>query len=185
MYRDNLIHIFLVREGGLTFYGGIFGAILFAVPYIIYKKYSLPALFDVCTPAIALGYSIARIGCFLNGCCYGRVSPFSVFPLGVHFPSLDGWRFPTQIYSAGYSLLILFLLLKLERRKIFQGELFFDYLWLYAIARFLIEYLREEPFSVFGIMTAAQFACLLILVISLILREILKKHAVQRTQNRS
>ena len=86
IYRDNLIHIFLIREGGLTFYGGIFGAIFLAIPYIIYKKYSLPALFDICTPAIALGYSIARIGCFLNGCCYGRVCSYTHFPLGVHFP---------------------------------------------------------------------------------------------------
>ena len=184
IYKDNLIHIFLVREGGLTFYGGIFGAILLAIPYINYKKYSLPALFDICTPAIALGYSIARIGCFLNGCCYGRVSSYAEFPLGVHFPSLEGWRYPTQIYSIGYSLVILFILLKLEKRKIFRGELFLDYLWLYAIARYLIEYLREEPFSVFGIMTTAQFACLFIILFALIVREILKKYAAQRSQDR-
>ena len=77
IYRDNLIHIFLIREGGLTYYGGVLGALLLATPYIIYKKYSLPALFDICTPAIALGYSIARIGCFLNGCCYGRICPYT------------------------------------------------------------------------------------------------------------
>lgn len=185
MYKDNLVHIFLVREGGLTFYGGIFGAILLAIPYILHKKYSLPALFDICTPAIALGYSIARIGCFLNGCCYGRISPYSFFPLGVKFPALDGLRYPTQIYSSLYSLIIFYILLKLEKHKIFRGELFLDYLWLYAIARFLIEYLREEPFSVFGIFTLAQFACLIIIPIALILREILKKYAVQRFHNRT
>ncbi len=183
MYKDNLIHIFLVREGGLTFYGGLLGAILLAIPYILYKKYSLPALFDVCTPAIALGYSIARIGCFLNGCCYGRVCSFSTFPLAVHFPSLEGWRYPTQLYSSAYSFIILFILLKLEKRKVFRGELFLDYLWLYGIARYLIEFVREEPFSVFGIMTPAQFACVFIILFALIVREILKRYALRRSQS--
>jgi len=185
IYRDNLIHIFLIREGGLTYYGGVLGALLLATPYIIYKKYSLPALFDICTPAIALGYSIARIGCFLNGCCYGRVCPYTTFPLGVHFPSLEGWRYPTQIYAVGYSLLIFFLLLKMEKKKVFLGELFFDYLWMYGIARFLIEYLREEPFSMWGIMTVAQFACILIIPTTLFLQEILRRHAIQKSQRHS
>ncbi|MCX6089721.1 MAG: prolipoprotein diacylglyceryl transferase [Candidatus Atribacteria bacterium] len=179
LYKDHLIEILMVREGGLTFYGGMLGAILLAVPYMVKKKYSLPALFDVCTPPIALGYAIARIGCYLNGCCYGRVSSFTTFPLGVQFPFLTGYRFPTQLYSLVYSLVILFILLRLEKHQVFRGELFLNYLWLYGIARFLIEYLREEPFSIFGILTSAQFACLIIIMVTLMLREILKRQHVR------
>ena len=175
-YRENLAHIFLVREGGLTFYGGIAGALLLVIPYVHYKKYSLPVFFDIFSPPIALGYAIARIGCFLNGCCYGRVCPFTSFPLAVKFPYLSGFRYPTQLYSAGYSLIILFALLHLEKNKAFTGELFLDYLWLYGIARFLIEYLRDEPFSVGGIFTLGQVACLSIVAFSLILREVIKRY---------
>ena len=175
-YRGNLAHIFLVREGGLTFYGGIAGALLLIIPYVHYKKYSLPAFFDLFSPPIALGYAIARVGCFLNGCCYGRVCPFTSFPLAVKFPYLSGFRYPTQLYSIAYSLVILFILLRLEKNKAFAGELFLDYLWLYGIARFLIEYLRDEPFSVGGIFTLGQTACLLIIISSLTLREVIKRY---------
>lgn len=173
-YRSNLVSVFSFREGGLTFYGGIGGALLLVVVYTVVKKQSLPLLLDVFTPPIALGYAIARVGCFLNGCCYGRVSPFSSWPLAVHFPHLSGMRYPTQNYSSLYSLVILYLLLRMERKKSFEGELFLDYLWLYGISRFLVEYLRDEPFVVGGIFTIGQFACLWIIIGALSLRAIIK-----------
>ncbi len=165
-----------MREGGLTFYGGVAGALLLVIPYVHYKKYSLLTFFDLFSPPLALGYAIARVGCFLNGCCYGRACPFSSFPLAVQFPHLSGFRYPTQLYSVGYSLVILFILLRLEKNKSFSGELFLDYLWLYGIARFLIEYLRDEPFSIGGIFTLGQVACLLIVISSLTLREVIKRY---------
>lgn len=173
-YRSNPISIFSLREGGLTFYGGIGGALLLVVIYTMVKKQSLPTLLDVFTPPIALGYAIARVGCFLNGCCYGRVSPFSFWPLAVEFPHLSGMRYPTQNYSSFYSLIILYLLLRMEPKKSFAGELFLDYLWLYGIARFLVEYLRDEPFVIGGILTIGQFACLWIIGGALFLRTIIK-----------
>jgi prolipoprotein diacylglyceryltransferase len=66
--------------------------------------------------------------------------------------------------------------LRLEKNKSFSGELFLDYLWLYGIARFLIEYLRDEPFSKGGIFTLGQVACLLIVISSLTLREVIKSY---------
>lgn len=180
-YAQNLGKIFAVREGGLTFYGGVGGALLLAVPYILRRKYSLAAFFDLFSPPIALGYAIARIGCFLNGCCYGRVCSFSFFPLGVKFPHLYGFRYPTQIYSLGYSLAIFFLLLWLSRRPHFPGALFFDYLWLYGVARFFIEYLREEPFTIGGFLTVGQLACLLVITVALLLKILWKERYEART----
>lgn len=174
-YRRYPLHILSFREGGLTFYGGVLGAIILTVPYLHLKRYKLAAFFDLFTPPLALGYAIARIGCFLNGCCYGRVSPFPFFPLGVHFPHLEGFRYPTQVYATGYSLLILFILLRIERTRRFQGELFLDYLGLYGIARFFIEYLRDEPFTVLGIFTLGQVACLGIVLLALVLKGVLRK----------
>lgn len=174
-YRYYPSRILSLREGGLTFYGGVLGAIALTVPYIRLKRYPLAAFFDLFAPPLALGYAIARIGCFLNGCCYGRVSPFSFFPLGVRFPYLEGFRYPTQIYATGYSLLIFFILLRLEKTRHFRGELFLDYLALYGAARFLIEYLRDEPFTLSGVFTLAQAACLGIILLALFLKGVLKK----------
>lgn len=180
-YRRYPLHILSFREGGLTFYGGVLGAILLAVPYLHLKRYKLAVFFDLFAPPLALGYAIARIGCFLNGCCYGRVSPFSVFPLGVKFPHLEGFRYPTQIYAIGYSLIIFFILLRIEKSRWFKGELFLDYLVLYGIARFLIEYLRDEPFAVLGVFTLGQAACLGIILFALVLKGVLRKRVQSST----
>ncbi|MGC8778539.1 MAG: prolipoprotein diacylglyceryl transferase [Candidatus Caldatribacteriaceae bacterium] len=179
-YRENLWKILAVREGGLTFYGGIAGALLLAVPYILRRKYRLAAFFDLFSPPLALGYAIARVGCFLNGCCYGRVSTYSFFPLGVKFPHLSGFRYPTQIYSLVYSLVIFFILLRLSQRSHFPGELFLDYLWLYGLARFFMEYWREEPFTVGGFLTVGQLACVLIIALALFLKGILRERHAAR-----
>jgi len=174
-YRENLWQAFAIREGGLTFYGGIAGAILMAVPYIIRRKYPLPRFFDLFAPPLALGYAIARVGCFLNGCCYGRVCVYSSFPLGVKFPHLYGFRYPTQIYSLGYSLIICAILLSLERTRRFPGELFLDYLWLYGVARFFMEYFRDEAFVVGGFLTLGQLACVLLIAFVLIVKNMLRR----------
>lgn len=174
-FQHNLSQIFLVREGGLTFYGGVIGAVVFALPYILIKKYPIAAIFDICTPPIALGYAIARFGCFLNGCCYGRACTTCPSWFTVNFPGLSFPRFPTQLISIGYSLAILGILLVIEKHKQFSGELFLDFLWLYGIARFGIEYFREEPYAVWGIFTIGQFACLLIIAGAFILREMIRR----------
>lgn len=176
-YRHYPSHILSFREGGLTFYGGVVGAIALTVPYLRFKRYNIAAFFDLFAPPLALGYAIARVGCFLNGCCYGRLSPFTFFPLGVRFPHLEGVRYPTQVYAIGYSLLILLVLLRIEKSRKFQGELFLDYLVFYGIARFLIEYLRDEPFAVLGVFTLGQAACLAIICSSLALKGVLRRRA--------
>lgn len=174
-YRHYPLHILSFREGGLTFYGGVVGAIVLTVPYLYHRRYKLAAFFDLFAPPLALGYAIARVGCFLNGCCYGRISPFSFFPLGVKFPDLEGFRYPTQVYAIGYSLVIFLILLRIEGTRRFQGELFLDYLVLYGVARFLIEYLRDEPFSVLGFLTLGQAACLGIILFALVLKGVLRR----------
>ncbi|WP_369019332.1 prolipoprotein diacylglyceryl transferase [Thermatribacter velox] len=184
LYKNNFWHIFNIREGGLTFLGGLIGGLLLVLPYLYLKKQSLLKLFDIFSPPLALGYAIARIGCFLNGCCYGRVCTFNSFPLGVHFPNLSGFRYPTQIYSSLYSLIILFVLLRLERKKPFEGALFFDYLWLYGVARFLIEYWRDEPFAIAGLFTEAQLASIFLIIAGLFLKRVIKSY-VSRKPSRS
>ena len=80
---DNFINIINIRSGGLTFYGGFILASPIVLGYLIYKKVPARLAMDIVAPCLTLGLAVGRIGCFLNGCCYG--APTSV-PWGVQFP---------------------------------------------------------------------------------------------------
>jgi len=162
------------REGGLSYFGGLLGGILAGLIYT--RRTHLPfwLLGDVFAPGIALGYAITRVGCFLNGCCYG--TPTSL-PWGVVFPGITTLpSHPTQLYSAAGSLLLTGLLLWLHPRLKAQGQLFAAYLMLYGVLRGIVEIFRlgvsaEE--LVLGrhhlLLTQAQFVCVLLLVFGALL----------------
>lgn len=142
-YLSHPLHILMFQEGGLAFYGAFILGFLAAVLYL--RKAGIPVLafLDLVSPAVALGYSVARMGCFLNGCCYGKPTEL---PWGVVFPVVDGLRrHPTQIYSLLAALLIFGILLWKTRRGIrFQGQIFSLFLILYGLLRAGIELLREN-----------------------------------------
>ena len=102
--------IFMIQHGGLVFYGGLIGAALGGILYARIKKLPLWKLSDVLAPSIALGYVFGRIGCFLNGCCYGKACSL---PWAVRFPADNPNHpptfpvHPTQIYDALLSLALL------------------------------------------------------------------------------
>lgn len=139
--------LFIWREGGLTFHGGLLGGTLAAALLARRRRVSFWSLADMAAPALALGYAIARIGCLLNGCCYG--APTSL-PWGMRFPVFPDAGIttqpshPTQIYSSLGSLLILFILLKARAHLPARGQLFCLYLALYSIMRGAIEVLRRD-----------------------------------------
>jgi phosphatidylglycerol---prolipoprotein diacylglyceryl transferase len=153
---------------GLSFHGGLVGAILAVVFYTRRKGIRFLAMADVMSPGLALGYGIARIGCFLNGCCYGM--PTSL-PWGVRFhvdafsTELTPPSHPTQIYAMLASLAILGLLTMVQRRQRFVGQVFFSYLAMYAVYRFLIEFLRKGVTAdvLFLGLTEAQIVSLIML----------------------
>jgi len=127
-------------------------------------------------PYVALGQAIARVGCLLNGCCYGRLilaatsSPGLIFPSGSiagnQFPGQI--LFPTQFYSSLANIGIFLILLTWSKFKKKNGEIFAGYLLLYSIKRFLIEFLRgDSPVLLFGL-TFFQLASLAIGIIALI-----------------
>jgi phosphatidylglycerol:prolipoprotein diacylglycerol transferase len=122
---------------------------------------------DPFAPALALGLAVGRIGCFLNGCCYGIASEL---PWACDFG--DGvLRHPTQLYSAVFDA-GLFVYLWLTRKSVVrQGELFKRFLYLFALFRFLIEFIRATPKLFLGL-SAFQWAMLGLLAF-LLLRDIL------------
>lgn len=135
--------VLAVWNGGLSFHGGVVLAVLAGYIYIRRTKMPFWECADLAAPSIALGYSVARIGCFLNGCCHG--APTSL-PWGVRF--IEGGTItvpshPTQLYAAAASLLIFFALTRIEKLGRRPGFVFVSYLGLYGLYRFLIEFLRK------------------------------------------
>jgi len=132
---------------GLTMLGGLIAAVGFGMLYLKIKKLPMLKIADIVAPAIGLGIFITRIGCFLNGCCYGIPTDSK---LGMIFPpeSPAGFAFPnqpihpTQLYSSLYGLIIFGSLLVLERYKKFDGFLLYIFFILYGLFRFIVDIFR-------------------------------------------
>ncbi|MFH0778348.1 MAG: prolipoprotein diacylglyceryl transferase [Candidatus Eisenbacteria bacterium] len=139
--------VFKIWEGGLTMYGGVVLATVGGIVFLRMKGQPVWKVTDMVAPSLALGEAITRVGCFMNGCCFG--TPTSL-PWGVVFPedSFSAVVFPctrihpSQIYSSALVLLILAYLLWREGRKRFDGELFWSYVAASASARFLVDFTR-------------------------------------------
>lgn len=173
-----------VWQGGLSFHGGLAFAMVCGLVYTRIAKLPYWKCADLVAPSLAIGYAFTRIGCFLNGCCYG--APTNL-PWGVRFAE-DGVftppSHPTQLYAFAANLLIFWLLTRLERpstghslstgsgcagRK--PGFVFVAYLGLYSTYRFLVEFLRSgysaEQWA-FGL-TQAQGVSIAVILISVML----------------
>lgn len=140
-----LYEIFIIRQGGLVFYGGLIGALAASLFYIGLKKMPLWRTADALAPSIALGYVPGRLGCLATGCCYGQ--PTSL-PWAIHFPKdheTGGVAVhPTQLYEAFLNLVLYGLLEYLFRRRKFEGQVFAAYLIGYAILRSIVECFRGD-----------------------------------------
>ena len=148
LYRENPSRIFKIWEGGLVFYGGLILAIGVSIGYM--RRYRLPILrlFDLIAPLLALGLFFGRIGCYFAGCCYGKETSLFwgvIFTDPNSLAQLNVPLHPTQLYDAANGLAIFLFLLWKEKRKAFDGQIFFWFLLLYSITRFLIEMLRGDP----------------------------------------
>jgi phosphatidylglycerol:prolipoprotein diacylglycerol transferase len=129
---------------GLSLLGGLIFALFAAAVFCLLKKISLLKLADAMAPAFGLGLFFSRIGCFLNGCCFGTPSSL---PWAVSFPlpspaALQFYRIPlhpTQLYEATGGLIIFFIILCIDRRKWPEGFLFCVLCWTYAPLRFVTD----------------------------------------------
>jgi phosphatidylglycerol:prolipoprotein diacylglycerol transferase len=139
--------VFMIQHGGLVYYGGLIGASLAGVAYLWWKKLPIWKIADIVAPSIALGSVFGRIGCLLNGCCFGRACDL---PWAIRFPSDNPLNpptypvHPTEIYDGLLNLLLYAGLAWLFRRKKFDGEIFALYLIGYAICRFIVEFFRGD-----------------------------------------
>lgn len=158
-YRSAPAAVFKIWEGGLSFQGGVIGAILCALWFLRSRKLSFWPLSDIVIPSVALGQALGRIGCFLNGCCFGAPTEL---PWGVTFPP-DSFAaadygpahclHPVQLYSSAADLAVFALLLAFSRRSRLAGATFCLYGVLAGSVRFGLEFLRGDEPRILGPLT--------------------------------
>ncbi len=167
-YRDHPQEIAAIWHGGLIWYGGFFGGLLVAVIYLRVVRVSFFRAMDQCIPYIALAHAIGRIGCFLNGCCYGK--PTAAW-YGVRFPGKPDPVIPTQLIEAALLFLFFFLLRRLQHTAVMNrpGRLFSFYLMGYGVIRFGVEFLRGDQRHHWLGLSAAQFISAGLIIVGLIM----------------
>jgi len=145
-YASNPLSALAVWEGGLTFYGGVLLSVPAGVIYLKKKDIDFWPLADLAAPAFALGLGIGRLGCFLNGCCFGNPSGL---PWAVHFSTdtAAGSAFscalhPTQLYESLFGFAAMAFLLWMGKKKFFAGAMFCLFLGLYGAWRFGLDHFR-------------------------------------------
>ncbi|MBU8932597.1 MAG: prolipoprotein diacylglyceryl transferase [candidate division Zixibacteria bacterium] len=132
---------------GLNLYGGVLVAIAGSMAYTRWKRLSVLDTFDYFSPTLGLGLGLTRIGCFLNGCCFGTPTdlPWGMsFPAGSlpYFAYHDAALHPAQLYSSLYGLGLFLVLHYMMKRRAFVGQLVAILFMVEAIFRFAIEYVR-------------------------------------------
>lgn len=169
-YKNDLLSIFNLRQGGLAIYGGVIAAIITVFVFSKKRKISFGVLVDTAGPGLILGQIIGRWGNFFNREAFGEYTNglFAMqLPLDAvrtadvtekmqeHLTMIDGVAYiqvhPTFLYESLWNLMILMILLLWIKRKKFDGEVFLLYLLGYGIGRFWIEGLRTDQLLIPGI----------------------------------
>ena len=165
-YFSNPLKILAVWEGGMSFHGGFLGVLVAMAAFAYQHKLRWLELMDFVAPLVPPGLAFGRLGNFINGELYGRVTNM---PWGMYFP-LDpshSLRHASQLYEAVFEGIVLFILLWLIReKKMFDGFLVGIYLCGYGLVRFFIEFFREPDAQlgfVLGFNTMGQVLCLLMI----------------------
>ncbi len=166
----------LVGGEGLTIWGAVLGATFGIWIYSKFSHLDYGYFLDVVAPGILLAQSIGRVGCTLNGCCYGVATSL---PWGIKYTNPASFGFadsillapgaglhPTQVYEIIYNLIVFALLLKLRERFKPDGSLFLIYLALYAFWRLFIDFVRPGTGFLFGL-HQAQVISIVVLFITL------------------
>lgn len=186
-------------KGGIVFYGGVIGSTLAFFIYRRLRPFPLRPYMDVLAPSIAIGIFFGRLGCFLNGCCYGDACqlPWAVSfpkpsPPWLHHAALgmisrdDVWSFPvhpTQIYSAIDGLVLLLLLSAYYPFRRRHGEVMALLAVTYPVSRFLIEYLRNDEGVFFAGLTISQNISVVLFLAGIALWVWLRQQPVEVTRD--
>lgn len=143
----------IIGGSGLSIYGAVLGAALGIWIYSRFAKFNFGYLADMLAPGIILAQAIGRVGCTLNGCCYGTACdlPWAITYTAQEHGGMIQSVHPTQIYEIIYNLIVFGVLLLLRKRFRPDGSLFMTYLSLYAVWRLGIGFIRLGNEPLFGL----------------------------------
>ena len=183
MYKDNLLDIFNLREGGLAIYGGVIAAVISVLVLAKVKHLSAPQIFDTIAMALLNGQMLGRWGNFFNREAFGGYTD-SLFAMRLpldavrssdvteqmrrHIERIDGVSYiqvhPTFLYEAAWNVLVLTAMLLYTKKKKFDGEIFLIYLIGYGLGRAWIEGLRTDQLQIgtTGIAVSQVFSAVLV-----------------------
>ena len=180
----------LFSRGGLVWYGGLIGGVTAYYLQIRAKKLPVAMMYDATAPALALAYAVGRMGCFLVGDDYGV---YTTSPIGIAFPegsppSTAGYLrsigdeipaaiadsavvpvHPTQLYEVGLALIMFAILWRIGGRRMQRGRLFALWMMLYAVERFIIEFVRAKSDRLVLGLSTSQLASIALLGVAIYL----------------
>jgi len=149
-YIKRPLEIIMLQHGGLSWFGGLILGIFAGIIYLKSKNLPLYKILDLVIPFVALAQAIGRVGCFLNGCCFGKT------------------LIPIQIYSSLILICIFIVLRLLQDRPHKDGQIFFIYLILYSVKRFFIEFWRADNEIILLRLTLFQIISVVIFFLSIL-----------------
>ena len=162
-YKDNLISIFYIWEGGLAIYGGVLGAALGIVVFTAIKKINLPAVLDIVALGFLIGQSIGRWGNFFNREAFGSETT-NFLRMGLFNTRTQAWEFhhPTFLYESLWNAVGLVALHFLSKKRQYDGQIALGYVAWYGLGRAMIEGLRTDslywgPFRVSQVLALGSF----------------------------
>ncbi|MCX7943802.1 MAG: prolipoprotein diacylglyceryl transferase [Deltaproteobacteria bacterium] len=184
--------IFNIFKGGLAYYGGFILGTIAALIFMRMRKMDMLFTSDTIGYGTALGLFFGRIGCFLNGCCFGYQTESFI---GVHFPKGSAAfaelanagivsrardlqtppLIPTQLFEAFFALgLFGYLYFFLRTRKKYDGQIIIQFVIIYAIVRFLLEFLRNDNRGIFlNLLSSSQIISIFLIICALVLRAVI------------
>lgn len=185
-YPPDVWRVLTTWQSGFVLYGGILLGVAAGIVYTRMRKMPVLVVGDIIAPSLMLGIAFGRLGCFMNGCCYGLPCEgfwcvsFPKWSEGGgslaynHHPGPGDWSLPvhpTQLYEAAFCIALFFVMSRLLRKASFDGLVLTGTLMAYATWRFFIEYLRgdpgREPLGV-GDLTFSQTVSILVFVGALV-----------------
>lgn len=177
-YVRHPLQILLFWNGGLVFYGGLFGGALAALAVAGSLGLSFRRCADACALGTCVGTAIGRVGCFLNGCCYGtptnwptgiEARNFALAPRPIGVP-----LHPSALYEAGLLMVVGFYLERLSRRAAPENRArisFLVFVSAYAVLRFAVEFTRADPRGAWGPLSTSQIIALATLALVILAKQ--------------